>query len=195
MTNLKKSKINEIMKVFKESNYFTIDDFKFEFPSSGNTLCKIEFISYDDYQFILEEKNHQIKSVSSFPFSNTNYIEEKSLYITQSPGSYKKEDNTKVNDFYAVASSIRDWIGRIDTELEENSNLFDFDNISELIESELNKNISDKNERFNPEEINLMIEKLNKLEDKINKLENKISKKDSEKIYSVIEDSKNNLTK
>lgn len=40
-----------------------------------------------------------------------------------------------------------------------------------------------------------MIIKLDRLEEKVIKLEKEISKEDSEKIHSVIEDSKNNLTK
>lgn len=195
MTNLKKSKINEILNEFNESKYFTIDDFIFEFPSSGRVLCKIKFVAHDDCHFILEEKSYQVKQKSTFVLADANYIDKEELFITVSPGDYKKEDCLKINDFHSVPFNIRNWIQRIDTELKEINNNFNIDNISELIKTELDKNIIDENERFTLEEIESMIIKLDRLEEKVIKLENEISKEDSEKIHLVIEDSKNNLTK
>lgn len=198
MPILKNSVIKEIHNTIENSNNFSRDDFKFEFPNEGKVLAHIIYRASKQYSFSIEEysikKIHrEIPGMSNIFSGKLEHEEFETVFRTkQKPGKYKNEETFTCIDIDECIREIRNWLFNLDTELKSEID-FDVENILDIddFEAKLDEKFTDDREKFSDIEKEDLLKKLNELQERIEQLEQDAN---SKKLIDNIEQSKNELT-
>ena len=197
MPILKNSVIREIQNTIENSNNFSRDDFKFEFPNEGNVLAYIIYRASKQYSFSIEEdsikKTHrEVSSISNIFSGRLEHEEFETVFrIRKKPGQHKNTETSTHRNFHECISEINNWLFNLDTELKSEID-FDVENILDIddFEAKLDEKFTDDREKFSDIEKEDLLKKLNELQQRIEQLEQDAN---SKKLIDNIEQSKNEL--
>lgn len=199
MAILKNAIIKEIQDTIENSNIFSKNDFKFEFPDTGNILAHIQYRASKQYSFSIEEdsikKTHrEISSMSNIFSGRLEHEELATVFRTkQKPGKHKNEEKNTHGNIDECISEIRNWLYHLDTDL-KNEIDFDIENISDSdiddFEVKLDEKFPNEKEKFTDVEKEDLFKKLDELQKRIEQLEQNAH---SKKVIDIIEQSKNEL--
>ncbi|MCT7579205.1 BAR domain-containing protein [Aliarcobacter butzleri] len=199
MSQIRNTKIQDIKHIINQSNLFSINDFKFDFPDKDEILAKIVFRASNKYSFSIIE-DYKLKEepktlLSNLSLMQTTYSKEKVLQVKMSPGNDKNFEIHTINNIDEGIRKISSWLYNLDEdlkckelfdEIENSTNIDEFENI-------LNEKFTNENERFSDEEKEYLIKKITELQERIEKLEDKsesiqsFEKKKKESIQSFEE--------
>lgn len=189
MAILKNSVIKEIQNIIENSNNFSRNDFKFEFPDKGNVLALIQYRASKQYSFSIEE--NIINNFLALGTVLQNKEAERVLQTRQKPGNHKNEEISTCVDIDECIREVRTWLFNLDTELKSEID-FDIESISDIddFEVKLNEKFKNDREKFTDIEKENLLKKLNELQQRIEQLEQDAN---SKKLIENIEQSKNEL--
>lgn len=89
MSQIRNTKIQDIKHIINQSNLFSINDFKFDFPDKDEILAKIVFRASSKYSFsIIEDYKLKEEQKTSLSILST-YSKEKVLQVKMSPEMIK----------------------------------------------------------------------------------------------------------
>ncbi len=201
MPQIRNTKIQDIKHQVNQSQLFSINDFKFDFPDQDEILVKITFRASSKYIFSIVD-NYILKKEPQHFFALTlpqsSYSKEKVLQIKMSPGQDKNMEILTIDNLDEGIRKINSWLYNLDEdlkcenlfdEMENSSNIDDFEEI-------LNKKFTNENEKFTNEEKENLIKKISELQERIEKLEDEnksitsFDKKKEESIKSFEESKK-----
>ncbi|WP_419774463.1 hypothetical protein [Halarcobacter sp.] len=201
MSQIRNTKIQDIKHQINQSKLFTINDFKFDFPESGEVLVKITFRASSKYLFSIFDDYTIKKEPQHFlalTLPQTSYSKEKVLQIKMSPGNDKNIEILTIDNLDEGIRKINSWLYNLDEDLkcgdffDEIENSSNIDNFEEV----LNKKFANENEKFTNEEKENLIKKISELQERIENLEDKnksipdFDKKKKESINSFEESKK-----
>lgn len=189
MAILKNSIIKEIQNTIENSNNFSRDDFKFEFPDEGNVLAHIEYRASKQYSFSIEE--NVINDFLGIGLALKNQKLERALQTRQKPGNHKNEEMFTHEDINECISKISFWLMNLDNDLQSVID-FEIEKISDIddFEIKLNAKFTNETEKFTDIEKENLFKKLDELQKRIEQLEQDTN---SKKVIENIEQSKNEL--
>lgn len=170
MSQLKPSFVNEIQVAIEKSR-FTVDDFSFEFPSSGKSLVRITFLYKPEYMLILteEKKREQVTIEEKFGYassstSRSHTVQETVFTIRATPGRFKTEVTYEINDLGGLLEELPKWCENIRSDLYALAPKVD---LLATLREELQKNLDtlvDKpDEYFNAEELKVVDSRFDQL--------------------------------
>lgn len=200
MSQIKLSFMKQIYDAFKSSK-FTIADFDFSFPSSGNTLIIVKFKHHPEYRLELSErtgiKTVKVKDGFSRHFQSTREEENKytAYSLLESPGKYKLEESNEIDSPSEIITKIPNWCHNIHsdicTKLETED---DFSVFRNQLEEIIQFNFENENSSFETHEIEALEKKFDMLQEMFNKLEeqNTITEENLEQVKKEINEIKNN---
>lgn len=175
MSQIRNTKIQDMKHIINQSNLFSINDFKFDFPDKDEILAKIVFRASSKYSFsIIEDYKLKEEQKTSLSILST-YSKEKVLQVKMSPGNDKNFEIHTINNIDEGIRNISSWLYNLDEdlkckelfdEIENSTNIDEFENI-------LNEKFTNENERFSDEEKKYLIKKITELQERIEKLEDK----------------------
>ncbi|QIR75105.1 hypothetical protein FA592_02275 [Sulfurospirillum diekertiae] len=189
MAILKNSIIKEIQDTIANSNQFSKDDFKFEFPNEGKILAYIEYRASKQYSFSIEE--NVVGNFFALGLSLENKKIETVIQTRQKPGNHKNEEIFTHENIDECIKKIRNWLFNLDIDLKSIVD-FDVDTVSYIddFEEKLNKKFTSETEKFTDFEKEDLFKKLDELQKRIEQLEQDVN---SKKAIENIEQSKNEL--
>ncbi|QDF27972.1 hypothetical protein [Halarcobacter anaerophilus] len=201
MPQIRNTKIQDIKHQINQSQLFSINDFKFDFPDEDEILVKIIFRASNKYLFSIFD-DYTIKKeptpLFGLSFTQPSYSKEKVLQVKMSPGNDKNIEVLKIDNLDEGIGKISSWLYNLDEDL-KCENLFDeMENSSNIddFEEVLNKKFTNENEKFTNEEKENLIKKISELQERIEKLEDEnksipsFDKKKEESIKSFEESKK-----
>lgn len=188
MPQIRNTKIQNMKNKITSSRLFDINDFKLEFPDTGNVLAKISLRGSNKYSFSIEE-NYTSNGILDMQLTLQNKQREKVIQTLQSPGQNK---NFEVHNHKNIDKCIEEldiWLINLDEDLKHEDILDTMDNSLDIdeFEEKLNDKFPDESEKFTKDEQENLIAKINKLQERIEKLE---KNENSENSIKALEESK-----
>ena len=129
MPILKNSVINQIQRIIEDSNNFSKNDFKLEFPNKGNVLAHIQYRASKQYSFSIEE--NVVNNFLGIGLALQNQKFETVLQTKEKPGNHKNEEISTHNSIDDCIKRIRTWLFNLDADLKSEID-FDIENISDI---------------------------------------------------------------
>jgi len=188
MPIIRNVKIQNIKNIISRSKVFSINDFRLEFPNSGNILVSIKYRVSSQFLFNIEE-NQEGNGIYNLNLLMSN--KKMVLQTIQKPGKNKNEEiYTHVNIDECI-NEISSWLANLDEDL-KNEIDFEIEDISDIedFEKKLNEKITSDTEKFSEPEKRELLDKLNEIQERIEKLEQDAN---SKKNIEIIEQSKSEL--
>lgn len=198
MTLLKNTIIQKFLETLDRGNFLR-DDFKIDFPSSGNTLVDVTFIAYPKFTFKIEEKRSNSGSFSlvSLAYENKDY--ETSFSCTMSPGSYKNVESRAYESINQAMSEVTSWKANIREELmamkPSTVSASQEDELFKDFQDYLEDPVEEPEKFFTDKEAKDLIDKLERLRKRVDELEAREQITETEKngLYEVIEHTKSDI--
>lgn len=199
MSQLKSSFMRDIEAILDDS-IFTRDDFEIVYPTLGDRLVTISFIYRPEYRFDVSEvtSNEDIKTHQSmFHQTETRTIKRRKYILLLSPGQFKANDHTELDQLGDLLRYIPEWCLSIRQELQSNivkNNLVD--ELRNKFQNGMEQSLGNKNpeDLFTENELDLVNAKFNDLFESINNVKEdlNISKREIEALKKQFEEFKTN---
>jgi len=147
MSQLKPSFTREIRDALENSK-FTLSDFEIEYPETGRNLLRIIFIHKPNYSLLLSEEYRQLECV---------------YFIKMIPGEFKIQESSQTS-LGGVVDEIPKWCENIRRDLYALAPKIDLlEQLRQQLHRNLDELVSDPNDYFGPNELDLVDERFNRL--------------------------------
>lgn len=193
MAQIRSTKIRNIYNKIQASKIFSLDDFRIDFPDTGNVLAKITFRASDKYSFCIEE-NTISNGIFDIQLAVANKKREMVLQTIEKPGGSKNIEIHSHETLDRCIERIPSWLYNLDEDLKNEFNSTEIEDIPNIEEFErkLNEKFPNENEKFSTKEKESLLEKINELQARIEKLE---QNDNTQKQIEILEQSKSELEK
>lgn len=193
MAQIRNTKIQDIYFSIQASRFFSLDDFRVEFPDTGNILARISFRASSKYSFSIEE-NTVSNGIFDIQLTMANKKREMVLQTIEKPGNSKNIEKYNHESLDSCINKISSWLYNLDEDLKNELNFTEIEDVTNIeeFEKKLNEQFPDENEKFTNDEKESLKEKLNELQERIEKLE---QNSNTEKQIEILKQSKNELEK
>lgn len=194
MPKLKNAVITKILSRL-DNGEFCQEDFLIDFPDT-DVLAKITFRSMTKYSFIIDETD--VSSLIPFGvISSSNSSIKKEIRTIERPGSYKNSDSKTHENISDAIDRIYAWKVNVREDIIHSKRTIrkTLDSMNEEFQNSIDKNISDPENFFKPNEIEKLKVKLDELKTRVEGLKGKygVSSDNIKTLESAIDKSKKDL--